>query len=287
MLNHFMCEQTCFPCCQGADGVPVVNAKIFQKNCAHSDCAACNIFAASDKCVLSCPTLFNEGQYYKWKEFQEHTLDNGHKIKELRPVGADLNGFRAKFTDALATYKKHYFTYRWLNLCRKVDMFHVDGSSIYIQTDYSAQPALDSQDKLNSQGHGVCVLSCWLVIHSPQRLFYLDKNNKKVFYTYFECDHVRVVSPSTGKGKDQDWYLHCKIFDKLLVHYKTNVVPNMTKCMVWTDGAVNQYKCSQNFLWVARAWDLYGIQVIHRFGATAQFKGVHDKIGQVAKWVVK
>jgi hypothetical protein len=273
------------PC---GEGKPLVNAKVFQKKCAHGECADCNNFAASERCVLSCPSLFNQGHYYRWKEYQTHVLDNGHKIKELRPAGADLNGFRVKFLNGLKEYKQHYFTYRWLNLCRKVDMFQVDGCSLYVQTDYSAQPALDSQDKLNSQGHGVCVLSCWLVIHSPERLYYLDKGSgEKVYYTYFQCDHIRVVSPSTGKGKDQDWYLHCKIFDKLLTHYKTNVVPNLNKVMIWTDGAINQYKCCQNFLWLARAWDVFGVQVIHRFGATAQFKGVHDKIGQVAKWVVK
>ena len=43
----------------------------------------------------------------------------------------------------------------------------------------------------------------------------------------------------------------------------------------------------QNFYWVANAANKFGITIVHRFGATAQFKGVHDKIGQVAKWAVK
>lgn len=41
------------------------------------------------------------------------------------------------------------------------------------------------------------------------------------------------------------------------------------------------------FFWLAQVFDNYNIRIVHRFGATAQFKGVHDNIGQVAKWIVK
>jgi hypothetical protein len=64
-------------------------------------------------------------------------------------------------------YTKHYFQYKWLNLCRELDVLNLGENELYIQTDYSAQPVLDPQDKLNSQAHGVCVLSCWIVLHSP------------------------------------------------------------------------------------------------------------------------
>lgn len=37
----------------------------------------------------------------------------------------------------------------------------------------------------------------------------------------------------------------------------------------------------------ATALDKLNIKIYHRFAATAQFKGVHDKVGQVAKWIVK
>ena len=285
-LNHVMCEKMAFPC-MTKDGVPLVTAKIFRKDCAHEGCLRCREFAASDNSIFSCPTIFCEEEIYRWKEFQTHTLDNGRPIKELRPVAGDLDAFRAKFVASLTMYKKHYFTYRWLNLCRKVDILNLDGRTIYIQTDYSAQPILDSQDKLNSQGHGVCVLSCWAILHSPSLRYYTDSTGQRQSYTHMECDHVRVVSPSTGKGKDQDWFLHCRILEKLINHYKSTTIPNLNKVIVWTDGAPNQYKCRQNFYWVAMALDIYGVIFIHRFGATAQFKGVHDKIGQVAKQIVQ
>jgi hypothetical protein len=268
------------------DGAPLVNASIFRKECCFDTCMSCTVHDASNTCIYSCPTLFSDTQTYRWREFETFALDNGNQIRELRDNASGIVGFRTKFTDSLTKYKKHYFQYRWLNLCRKVDFSNIGKDSIFIQTDYSAQPILDSQDKLNSQGHGVCVLSCWVVLHSPERRSYQTRVGETVYYTYCECDHVRVVTPSTGKQKDQDWFLHCKIFEHLLLHYK-DVVSGLQKVVVWTDGAPNQYKCRHNFYWVANVKDKFGLTVHHRFGATAQFKGVHDKIGQVAKWVVR
>ena len=72
----------------------------------------------------------------------------------------------------------------------------------------------------------------------------------------------------------------------MIIRYKARV-PNLANVIVWTDGAPNQYKCRQNFYWLATAHEKFNINIVHRFGATVQFKGVHDKIGQVAKWIVK
>jgi 6-phosphogluconate dehydrogenase len=59
----------------------------------------------------------------------------------------------------------------------------------------------------------------------------------------------------------------------------------VTNVIVWTDGAVGQYKCRQNFYSLATQFE--EVKVTHKFAATSQFKGVHDKIGQVAKHVVQ
>jgi hypothetical protein len=213
-------------------------------------------------------------------------LDNGNELRELKEVVGTLAELRETLCAQLARYKKHYFQYKWLNLCRKEDIVNLGPHTIFIQTDYSAQPTLDSQDKLNSVGHGVCVLSCWVILHSPRLEYYTNEDGVRIRYTFYECDHVRVVTPSTGKQKDQDWFLHCKIFEQLIQRYKYKI-PKLNTIIIWTDGAPNQYKCRYNFYWLAQAHNKFGVKIYHRFGATAQFKGVHDKIGQVAKWTVK
>lgn len=214
-------------------------------------------------------------------------LDNNNAIKELKDMAGTVDDFRAKFHRSLTKYKAHYFKYKWLNLCRHEDIHNMDPNSLFIQTDYSAQPTLDSQDKLNSVGHGVCVLSCWVVLHSPRPEYFINEKGERQSYTFYECDHVRVVTPSTGKCKDQDWFLHCQIFEHIIPKYEA-LIPTLNKIVVWTDGAPGQYKCRQNFFWLSKVHETFdGLKIVHRFGATAQFKGVHDKIGQVAKWTVK
>jgi hypothetical protein len=96
---------------------------------------------------------------------------------------------------------------------------------------------------------------------------YVNKNGVRVAYTYYSCDHIRVVTPSTGKQKDQDWFFHCKVFEYLLSHYKREIA-HLKHVILWPDGAPNQYKCRQNFYWVANVFERFGISVVHRFGAT-------------------
>lgn len=41
------------------------------------------------------------------------------------------------------------------------------------------------------------------------------------------------------------------------------------------------------FFYVAEGFRRHNVVINHRFGATAQFKGIHDKVGQVAKAALK
>ena len=112
-------------------------------------------------------------------------LDNGKEIEEIQLKSGTLAEFKEKFNELFANYRKHYFAYKWLNLVRHADLNCLKSNELYIQTDYSAQPVLDSQDKLNSVGHGVCVLSCWVILHSPrQESCVID--GERIFYTFYE-----------------------------------------------------------------------------------------------------
>lgn len=283
LLRHLLCERMCFPCQERPGGAE--RPKIFRKDCCFDNCDACKRFLTSDACILQCPELFNERVTYRWRRYTNVVLDNGNELRELKDVSGIVDEFREGFLAQLLKYKLHYFKYKWLNLCRTEDIANLGPDGLFIQTDYSAQPTLDSQDKLNSVGHGVCVLSCWVVLHSPRQEHYTSTTGERIAYTFYECDHIRVVSPSTGKQKDQDWFLHCAIFDQLIAQCKIKI-PGLKTVTVWTDGAPNQYKNRYNFYWMSTVQEKHGLRIIHRFGATAQFKGVHDKIGQVAKWTV-
>lgn len=195
LLRHLQCERVPFPC-KVRRGIE--RPKIFRKDCCFDQCQACHAFLTSPECMLQCPTLFSDTSTYKWRQYTNVVLDNGNELRELKEISGTVAQFTEVFKDILIKYKKHYFNYKWLNLCRKEDIDSMASDTIVVQTDYSAQPTLDSQDKLNCVGHGVCVLSCWVVLHSPRLESYIDANGERIEYKFYDCDHIRVVTPSTG-----------------------------------------------------------------------------------------
>lgn len=283
LLKHFFCPKVAFP---SVERVGVERPHIFQRECAFDSCAQCAQFFRSNECIMSCPTAFSEDSHYKWREYGQVLLDNGKYLTELKEVSGGLQAFRRRFMQVLSKYKRHYYTYTFLNHVRKDEVANMGPDDVLINVDYAAQPTLDSQDKINCVGHGVCVMECFVVLHSPRDEFYVGENGQRVRYRFYECTHARVITPSTGKQKDQDWYMHVCSAEKLL---RGLVLENPLRknFSIWTDGARNQYKCRHNFMWMTHLSNELGIRITHRYGATAQFKGVHDKVGQVAKRTVR
>jgi hypothetical protein len=233
---------------------------------------------------MKCPTIFNDTIIYRWREYGQVLLDNGKYLTELKNASGNLERFKRKFMQVLTKYKRHYYKYTYLNHVRKAEIDAMEHDDVLIFVDFSAQPTLDPQDKLNCQGHGVCVLECILVLYNARDEYY-EHDGTRVKYKHYDCKHVRVVTPSTGKQKDQDWFMHCHTMGELL-RGLVRERPTRRNFSIWSDGAPNQYKCRQNIFWLTQIANELNIRISHRFGATAQFKGVHDKIGQVAKWTV-
>ena len=249
---------------------------VYQKDCCHGECDACNEFLESDECVLQCPRLFHSTLKYTWKEFQDHKQDKEGSctLREIVFVRErTVAEFKESFIRKMRKFMAHYHRYKWLYLSRNYDIATLKNDWMYIVADFSANPEFEPQDKLNCQGHGVCVLCCLVVLHSPELIKYLDNDEEVQTYKYYHCDHIRVVSPASGHGKDQDWYLHTRIMDYVMKHYR-NKVPELSNIILWTDGTPVQYKCRQNFMFVADFYRNYGVVLHHKFGATAQFKGV-------------
>lgn len=267
-LNFMFCEHGTFPDDE-------VNRPMFNYLCCFGQCNTCKQ-KNSDTTMcsthpLSCTTIFSAQRCAKWRYYE--TINHGKfSTKELRytedTTGEDL---RKAILKHLATYAKHHWTYRWLDFVRECDRTFLKRGQLYMQTDFAAQIELGGQHTPCAGHSNRCNLSCWAVVYNC--------NGEVV------CDHVRVVSPATGKQKDQDWFMHSHIFREIMKYYKSLLEYEIEDVIVWTDGAQNQYKCRQNFYSVATQFEDF--KVTHRFAATSQFKGVHDKIGQVAKRVVQ
>jgi hypothetical protein len=260
-------------CAHGTFPDEAVNRPMLNYVCCFGQCNVCkqrnSAGVRSSTHPFSCTTIFSVDRPARWRYYE--TLDNGKfKTKELRytlhTTGEDLLKAILKH---LAKYAKHYWTYRWLDFVRECGRTYLPRDWLYIQTDFAAQVDLSAQHTPTAGHSSRCNLSCWAIVYQ------LD--GKDV------CDHARIVSPATGKQKDQDWFMHSHIFREIINYYKNLL--NVTNVIIWTDGAVGQYKCRQNFYSVATQFE--DVKVTHKFAATSQFKGVHDKIGQVAKHAVQ
>lgn len=134
---------------------------------------------------------------------------------------------------------------------------------------------------LNSEYGGVANQECWIVLHSPHEATTAD--GKK--YMANECDHIRSITPATGIQRDQDWFTHDNTLLYIIRHY-LDKLPQVCHIKLWSDQCPSQYKCRQNFGFLANLSCRRPIVVTQRFAATAQFKGVHDKIGEVSKHMI-
>jgi hypothetical protein len=189
-LDYMLCAHGTFP-------DVAVNRPMFHYSCCFGNCNACKqkccVSTMSSTHPLSCTTIFSADRPARWRYYE--TIEHGKfKTKELRytehSTGEDLREATLKH---LAKYAKHHWTYRWLDFVRECDRTYLPICWLYIQTDFAAQVDLSGQHTPTAGHSSRCNLSCWAVVHM------LD--GKEV------CYHVRVVSHSTGKQKDQDWFM--------------------------------------------------------------------------------
>jgi len=110
--------------------------------------------------------------------------------------------------------------------------------------------------------------------------------------TVWTTDAWKFYAGSSGKGKDQDYFMHHIALLEMIKAYNEERVKEkkdpIKKIIIWTDGCPNQYMCCQNFVKVAGFWAVHGIELVHRFAPTSDFKGVHDTVGKEdRRWINK
>jgi hypothetical protein len=284
-MLHTLCPKLSFPNFNNIDYFK--NVKLFQKNCCYGNCERCNSFLEnSPNCILQCKSLWSSEVEVSWLRYEKVTLDsvklNGdhYTVKEPRLHIGNMQELRSEILKQIKVYYKHHWLYNWLNNVRLMDIKNMKPNELVMQIDFSAQPSLQCQNKLNCQSTPVCTMYCAAVLHSPRKIQYQGK-----VHDYVECDYIRAISPAGSVGKNQDWFFHDSVFNHLLNYYK-RIIPDLKKVITWTDGCPNQFKCKENLAYVACV-GCENIAIIHRFAPTSQFKGIQDKIGESAKRFVR
>lgn len=275
-MKHMCCEEINFP-------AKTIEGKIFPKACCYESnenqhffsCKKCEEKRNSENCILNCPTLWN-GDEVSWRKFEKIPLENGSETTNVIIHKGTMKELRERIKEFFhQDYAPHCWRTTWAYFLRKDNQIRLKPNQIYIQTDFSAQIELLGSKTPTCQFSPHANLAVWVVLHSPSR----DANNK----IRYKCDHIRVIYPVSGKQKDQDWFTHCKTFEKVIEYYKS-IIPDLDTIYIWTDGCAAQYKCRHNFCFISQRKD---INIIHRFGETNQMKGIHDQSGQAAKNVYR
>ena len=225
--------------------------------------------------VLTCP-MWQEFHELHWCQYQVCERDNGSKQEEVVVHSGTLKELKEAIQLHLPKYKQHAWSYTYLNQIRKFDYLTLTEGKVFIQTDFSAQPSMTSQNSLNCSVAAHCSLSCWVVSFLKK---VLTQDGISSFQRHTQ--HWRVVSPATGKWKDQDTFLHARVLEEVIKHVGERFQIAVSNVVIWTDGCAGQYKGRKNFAHIATAFPT--IKLEHCFAATSQFKGVHDAVGYVAK----
>lgn len=237
-------------------------------------CPGCEELRSSPNCVLQCECIWSEDRLVTWRYYDKAVYDNSKmRGKELQEKIGNMVELKEAIMKQLPKYSHHLCEYTFLNNVRAHDKDTLDYGQMYIQTDYSAQPSMRSQNSLTCSAPATCSLSCWVIAFPVKKTRLVDGIVEE--YKFMECTHLRAISPSRGEGKDQDWLMHHAILKHIIEDHRKE--HDLTKVIIWTDGCPTQYKCRQNFYGLTLYDD---ILIIHRFAATSQFKGVHDKLGK-------
>jgi hypothetical protein len=237
-----------------------------------------------DRSKVSNELNYYDGNVNDTRKNTRSTKTNNNKKarRELEETEGSMLDLKKAILEHFPIYLQHHWSYKYQDNSRYLDTHNVRQNEIVIQTDFAAQPTIQSQHKLNCEIDLVCVLYCSVVLHSPQIVEYVDKNGEMKTHNFVECDYVRAISPASGKGKDQDWFFHRKMLEYIIqYHIKKN--PQLQVVKLWSDGCKGQFKCQQTFAYIVHLSKKYNITIIHRFAPTARFKGVQDKIGESAK----
>jgi len=212
------------------------------------ECGDCDKFRRDELCFFNCPARFNGDVRYKYRRYAEVVLDTS-KTKELETVRVNGTQLLAALLELLPKYLKHHWEYKWLHNCHMYDINACGEDTIVMQADYSAVVELTAQDKLNSAISGYAQMACFAVMHSPEML---QQHESQVQKKFLSCDHIRVITPGTkGAAKDGDWFCHAVMLSYLIYFYQRTLAKPIRRIILWTDGSPSQYKCRQNFGYVA------------------------------------
>lgn len=245
------------------------SSEFHAKSCLLGDCNACGTSR-----LMLCPNeVSNDALLLSVKVFEdietEHCDEEGNKKKrkDLLVKSLKVQDFISLFQKHIATFTKHNFIVRWQSQQFKNCLLKFPNDVVVSVIDFAENYSFKEQNEIQS-------------MH-----WYSSQVTILVHITYFrkvsnEVQKVMHFYISDDKNHDTLFVQHC-----LLLHVgwlkQQNLFPN--KHWVWSDGAASQFKAKRPFYFVARYFQMTGVEMMWNFFASGHGKGEHDGAGAVIK----
>lgn len=201
-------------------------------------------------------------------------------MEKLMPI----NQVFQKFIEALDEGRSNFVRGEWSNLMRKIDINESNKDDRIILTDFSATLDLRARMSDNCSVDNHAVLDIYFVLMNFRTVTLKDGSKIQICDTSVFCFFV--CSISAGKKNDHVFHVACQeyIMELTDVRYTKNSVKMFKRTINWTDNCPTQYKCRQNFIFIAtHPRRNPETELIHKFAEKFQFKGSWDGIGKNVK----
>lgn len=266
--------------------------KLVPWNCLLGQCELCGVDLKLK--IMQCPVLKEyekEIRVMEWDEARRSgTTSTGKKRTQKEPgvKFMHLAEVVKKLRDQSIKTAKHVGVTSWFHAGRDRLMETFLPTEIQIDTDFSAVPALEAMEKLNSSEANHCVLDVFIVRHSPREVFVVSEDGTMVKKRVCSTTYWAVVGPADSKGKSNDHFFHRACLDYIsgwtIRRVKVSINVNVNLLHLWTDRCKGQYQSQYNF-WDTAAWAKThpGVRVVHEYCPKHGFKGNHDGHGKCCK----
>lgn len=223
---------------------------------------------------------------------------------ELRKKMLSFNEILLGLKNALIEARKHYVDYQWSGHALKRFMEEIDPKkACAIFTDFSATVNLEALKRENSSVPKHAVLDIFLV-YDGHRIINVNNqdigpeqsaNLKEELLVHCAAHHF--IGDTKSKGKSNNYAFHTDCLLHILREKESKRKPNDDGVFdefvyyVVSDNCAAQYKCRQNFFFVAsvcaREFAARNVRLEHVFATKYRFKGNWDGEGKVLKAMLK
>ena len=249
----------------------------------------------------SCPTYRRDtNEKYPVMVWAQQKIQNTKKWQwELTSTQLTFGQLVDGFLDALAKARKHYVKYVWSDhVIRRLKESIDPDMAETICTDFAATMNLRAKACDNSNVDAHAVLQVFQTFRGHRKIPYTRHDGSHDEHLLTQCVVDQFIGGTESKGKSHDHQYHTACLLALIKKREQDRTPKYNEdgkrkpfvYYVITDDCSAQYKCRQNFIFMASICnDMFpnnNIRIEHVFANKYRFKGTWDGEGKVTKFVV-